>query len=121
MPGQPVAACCYALQVLLRLLQWYAQVGGTCKWTTLCNESNPWSAHLSTSTVRATSLGFHCSWGVSRSTPLAGPTVVDAVTKRFKSNSSETMRCRASADSGAALEYCKSQGRAANGTVQDWE
>eukprot|EP00882_Tetradesmus_deserticola_P024399 GHRQ01026664.1.p1 GENE.GHRQ01026664.1~~GHRQ01026664.1.p1 ORF type:complete len:112 (-),score=0.11 GHRQ01026664.1:258-593(-) len=49
-------------------------------------------AHLSTSTVSATSRGLHSAWGKSFSTPLAGPTVTEAVTNLRRSNSSPTMR-----------------------------
>lgn len=60
------------------------------------------AAHLSTSTVRATSYGFHVAGAASLSTPLAGPTVMLTLTKSLRSSSSLTMRCRASAVSGAA-------------------
>jgi hypothetical protein len=68
---------------------------------------SPPQPHLSMRTVRATSRAFHSSWGCSLSTPLAGPTVMLTVTKRRRSNTSPTMRCRASAVRGAALEYCR--------------
>lgn len=57
------------------------------------------------STVSATSRGRQLAGAAPLSTPDAGPTVMLTVTYCLRSKSSETIRWRASAVSGAADEY----------------